>query len=75
MKQWKLRNPTAMGKLTVIKTMIIPKLNHLIQTLPNPSVEYLQQFEKEIYCFLWGGGGKVHKIKKILLFKITDMAC
>lgn len=61
-KQWKLRNLTTVGRLTVIKTLIIPKLNHLILTIPKPSVEYLQQFEKEIYIFLWGG--KVHKVKK-----------
>lgn len=37
--------------LTVILTMIIPKLNHMIQIIINPCVKYLQQLEKEIY---WG---------------------
>lgn len=66
-KQWKLRNLTTVGRLTVIKTLIIPKLNHLILTIPKPSVEYLQQFEKEIYIFLWGG--KVHKVKKNIIIQ------
>ena len=66
-KQWKLRNLTTVGRLIVIKTLIIPKLNHLILTIPKPSVEYLQQFEKEIYIFLWGG--KVHKVKKNIIIQ------
>jgi hypothetical protein len=47
--------------VTVIKTLIVPKLNHLILTLPNPSLEIIKMFGKEIYLFLWGS--KVCKIK------------
>ena len=62
LNQWKRRKLTPIGKVTVIKTLIVPKLNHLILTLPNPSLEIIKLFEKEIYFFLWGN--KVHKIKK-----------
>lgn len=34
--QWKLRKPTPIGKISVIKTLILPKLNHVVLTLPNP---------------------------------------
>lgn len=55
------------GKLIVIKTLIIPKLNHIILTIPKSSVEYLQQFEKEVYICLWGG--KIQKLKKNIIIQ------
>lgn len=60
--QWKLRKLTPIGRITIIKTLIIPKLNHLILALPNPKTEYLKTFEHDIFHFLWGC--KVHKVKK-----------
>lgn len=36
-KHWKLLKLTILGRLTVIKSPIIPKMNHIIFTLPNPS--------------------------------------
>ena len=38
--QWKQRKLTPIGRLVVIKTLIIPRLNHLILTLPNPSKDF-----------------------------------
>ena len=35
--QWQRRMLSPLGKVTVIKTMLIPTLNHLFITLPNPS--------------------------------------
>ena len=35
---WKSRNLTPIGNITVVKTLVIPKLNHLIITITNPSV-------------------------------------
>lgn len=46
--QWKSRKLTPIGRITVIKTLIIPKLNHLILTLPNPSTDNLKNFENDI---------------------------
>lgn len=42
-KQRKLKYRTTVGRLLMIKSLIIPKLNHLTLTIPDPSVEYLQQ--------------------------------
>ena len=53
---------TPIGRITIIKTIIIPKLNQLILTLPNPSNDFLKILENEIYQFLWLG--KVHKVRK-----------
>ena len=35
-KQWKRRILTPIGRITVVKTLIIPKLNHLFISIPTP---------------------------------------
>lgn len=35
-KQWKSRKFTPIGRIVVIKTLILPQMNHLNLTLPNP---------------------------------------
>ena len=37
LKSWAFRQLTPIGKITVIKSLAIPKLVHLFQTLPNPT--------------------------------------
>ena len=60
---WENRNLTPLGRLTVIKTLLIPKLNHLICTIPDPSRSMISSLEKDFYNFLWKSIIK-HKIKK-----------
>ena len=60
--QWRRRILTLITRPTVIKTLIIPKLNHLILTLPNPDKDFLTLIQN-IPVLL---DGKIHKVKKIL---------
>ena len=39
---WKYRFLSIFGKITVIKTLCIPKLNHVVAVVPNPSVAHLK---------------------------------
>ena len=39
LKQWNRRILTLIGRVTVIKTLVVPKLNHLFLALPNPKKE------------------------------------
>ena len=50
--QWKSRKLTLIGKTTVIKTLIVPKMNHLILPLPNPSVDFIKKTEEILFEFL-----------------------
>ena len=38
-QQWRRRILTPIGRVTVVKTLLIPKLNHLFISLPNPNKE------------------------------------
>ena len=37
LQQWEYKKLTPIGRLTILKSLIIPKLNHLILSLPNPN--------------------------------------
>ena len=45
LKTWKHRSLTPVGKVTILKTLVIPKLNHLLISLPSPSDNYIQQLD------------------------------
>jgi len=65
--QWKRRRLTLQGKVTVIKTMAISLITHLLIALPNPSKEYIKNIEKMIYRFLWNNGPD--KVKRSLIIQ------
>ena len=61
-KQWSNQYLTLLGKITLIKTLMISKLNHLFLSIPNPNENMLNQFISNIYNFLWDG--KPNKVKR-----------
>ena len=65
--RWNKRNMTPIGRITIIKTLIISKLTHLFINLPDPPIKFLKELEDHIYIFLWGS--KTHKIKKSTMCK------
>ena len=52
-KQWAKRILTPLGRLTVLKTLLISKLNHLIISLPNPSTDKISKLNKMFFEFIW----------------------
>ena len=54
---WRSRNLTIMGKICVIKTLLLPQLLFLFSVLsikiPN---SFFKQLEKLFYKFIWNGG-------------------
>ena len=53
MKQWAKRILTPLGRLTVLKTLLVSKLNHLIISLPNPSAVTISKLNKAFFEFIW----------------------
>ena len=56
---WKHRFLTVFGKITVIKTMCLLKLNHIVSVVPNPNLTFLQQLETEFKRFISDGNPHV----------------
>lgn len=63
--QWKRRILTPIGRTTVIKSLLIPKLNHLFISLLNPKKETISYLKKTIFEFLWKS--KIDKVKRSVI--------
>jgi len=55
-KAYSKRILTPIGKIVVIKTLALPKINHLIMSLPNPNGQTITQLQNLCYTFLWNSG-------------------
>ena len=60
LKCWKARHLTMYGKMTIVKSLAISKLNYCIMTLPTPEW-FVKAVKAEISSFLWDD--KPSKIK------------
>ena len=59
---WSKRDITPIGKLVVIKTLALAKLNHLFLGIPNPSKGKLDTIQKLFFKFLWSNSND--KVKR-----------
>ena len=53
--QWNKRYLTPLGKVTVIKTFLMSKINHLFTTLPDPKEKFINEINDIFFKFLWSG--------------------
>ena len=58
---WNSRYLTPIGRITVIKTMVLSKFNHLFMSIVTPP-KILDELNKLLFFYLWGG--KTHKVKQ-----------
>ena len=61
LKSWKYRILSPIGKITVLKTLILPKFVHLFSSIHTPH-SILVEINKIFYNYLWAG--KPDKIKR-----------
>ena len=64
---WKHRNLTPLGRLTVLKTLLLPTLNHIFASLPNPTDLYIKDLENTFYSFVMGSNA--FRLKKGVCIK------
>lgn len=68
------------GKVTVIKSLMIPKLVHILQVLPLPSRKYIEHINKLIRSFLWNNGNARIALNQLIMnyedggLKLTDIS-
>ena len=71
LKEYAKHNLTILGKITVINTLAIPKLVHVMSVLPNPHRKYIDQMKKLFSKFIWSN--KRPKVaKKLLVQKVKN---
>ena len=52
--QWNMRNLTTLGKITIVKSLLLPKLTHLFFSLPSPTMETIKSLNELFYKYIWG---------------------
>ena len=62
----KTKSKTVLGKITVVKTILLSKLTHLI-SLPSPNKVYIKALETMLYNYIWGS--KTDRISRNQLTK------
>jgi hypothetical protein len=65
LRSWQHRKLTLLGKITVIKTLALPKLIRLPTSLPNLPQAKINDLNSLFYNFIWNG--KSDKIKRSTL--------
>ena len=66
-KQWSRRILTPLGRITILKTLLIAKLNHLFITLPNPSIDTILSLNRIFFNFIWQS--PIDRIKREVLYQ------
>ena len=62
---WEHRKLTLMGKIVIVKSLILSQLIYLLSVLPNPPEDYFKEIDQILYKFIWDG--KNEKIKRQVL--------
>ena len=62
---WSRRHLTPLGKIVVLKTLILSKIVHLLISLPPPSEKVMKELNSIFYKFLWNGGPD--KVKRTII--------
>ena len=70
-KSWSCRNITPIGKIAVLKSLVLSKITHIIQSLPSPSEELIKIIEKMAYN-LYGEQKGMRSVNKLYV-KISKM--
>ena len=70
-KMWSNRYLTVYGKITVIKSLLLPKFTHLFAALPTPSADFVKKMNTALFTFLWGG--KRDKVSRKSVYRSTYM--
>ena len=64
---WSKRMLTPYGRIVVIKSLALAKINHLLLALPNPSQNIINELNTMFFKFVWNGG--VNRIKRDVAIK------
>ena len=65
-KDWNKRNLTMLGKITLVKSLILPNITY-VASVTEIDNEYLAKFKKIIYSFIWNN--KSEKVKRDIISK------
>ena len=56
---WSKRHLTPLGKIAVIKSLVVSKITYLTMNIPDPTEGFIQELEKMLFDFLWNMARKI----------------
>ena len=62
---WSKRKLSPVGKISVVKSILLPKLTHLFISLPKPGTEWVKNLEKILFQFIWGHTDRVSRCQLV----------
>ena len=65
--QWSKRILTPYGRITVVKSLALAKINHLLLALPNPSEKIVTELNTLFFRFIWNGS--IDRVKRDISIK------
>ena len=66
-RAWGCRNITPIGRVAVLKSLVLPKITHILLSLPSPNVETIKTIEDLCYKFIWKNNR--HEVSKRTITK------
>ena len=51
--RWSKRNLSTLGRITVVKSLILPKRTYLFLSLPNPNKELIKKIDTLFFNYIW----------------------
>ena len=67
---WSKRNISTIGRITVVKSLMIPKLNHLFMSLPDPPEKTVKELNTIFFNYIWNS--KIDRIARKEIIKDHD---
>ena len=55
LRRWSFRNMTVFGRISLVKSLALSKLTHVVQVIPNPSAGKIKSLQKLVNNFVWTG--------------------
>lgn len=62
---WKRRGLTPIGRISIVKALILSKLVHFFISLPNPSTRCTKELDSLLFEFVWGKKDKIKRTKLV----------
>ena len=51
---WQGRHLTLVGKITIVKTLLLSQITHVLSSLPSPNDAIVKEINKLLFSFIWG---------------------
>ena len=65
-KSWSRRQLSTLGRITVIKSLVLPLFTHIFMALPNPNDNLIKEIEKIFFSYIWNNKNEKIARKNII---------